>query len=92
MTSPKREPVITCKIGTFKYFFPEDKVFEIWEKLEKRYGPITTTAYVMQIHSPAFVFRSSPDGNPIIVMRRRRCTEDDIHELHELFNFQETHA
>jgi hypothetical protein len=87
MSFPFREPVLTCQPNTYKYFFPEEQVFDIWEHLSQRYGSIQSTSYMMEIHSPRFIFRSTSEGNPIIVIRRRRCQPVDVEELHQLFEF-----
>ncbi len=88
--SPRRVKAHRC-IGpdTYKYYFRRQQVSEIWRRLEDNYGPVSRdqTFRVLEIRSPAFIFRSLFDGNPLTVIRKRRCSEDDVQRLHDLIGF-----
>ena len=75
---------------TFKYFFEKEQVSNIWDQLQERYGPIREkpSFSVMEIESKLFRFRATSVGNPITIIRKRKCTEDDIERLHALIGFQ----
>lgn len=87
MTFPYREKAVTCAPGTYKYFFDEEEVANIWELLAARYGPIRETPYIMEIDCRAFFFRATLDANPILVIRKRRCKPEDVEQLHKLIQF-----
>ncbi len=70
---------------TYKYYFSVDSVMHVWRQLSDRYGDIRHIAGfgTMQIDGSRFLFRSVASGNPITVIRKRRCTEEDVRALHE---------
>ena len=74
---------------TYKYYFRGNQVSEIWTLLEEKFGPVRRDENfrVMEIRSSAFIFRALFEGNPITVMRRRRCRDDDVRNLHEVIGF-----
>ena len=73
----------------YKYYFPGNQVSEIWALLEEKYGPVRRDEifHVMEIRSSAFIFRALFKGNPITVIRKRRCLDDDVRNLHEVIGF-----
>lgn len=76
---------------TYKYFFDAGEVRRIWGVLEECYGPLHSTPGfgVLEIQSERFLFRAVGGGNPITVIRRRSCTEDDVVTLHQRIGFCE---
>lgn len=69
---------------TYKYFFSADSVAEVWRHLSERYGKIQQLHGfgTMQIDARVFLFRAVVAGNPITVIRKRRCTQRDVDDLH----------
>jgi hypothetical protein len=91
-SAPHRELVTNCdRRGTYKYFFPKERVLAIWRALEECYGPIQhlPTFGVMEIHSPSFLFRATKVGNPITVIRFRSCSHEDVARMHQIIGFPE---
>jgi len=89
---PYRELVHACsRGGTFKYFFGRGDVVSVWDRLVVRYGPIKRNEAMktMEIESERFILRSTLLANPITVIRKRRCTEDDVNELHAVLAFED---
>jgi len=88
--SPQRIKAYSC-IGPYtdKYYLPDDQVAAIWASLEQKYGPVRQdeTFRIMEIRSSAFIFRALLKGNPITVIRKRRCRAEDINDLHEMIGF-----
>jgi hypothetical protein len=85
-----RELVHACsRGGTFKYFVPREHVAAVWRRLAEAFGPIVRDPVMktMQIESPALMFRSTLLANPITVIRKRKCTEEDIARMHELVGY-----
>ena len=90
---PYRELVHACsRGGTYKYFFPRDDVRSVWKRLSAEYGPIRTNDEMktMEIESERFILRSTLLANPITVIRKRRCTPDDVARLHEVLRYEDT--
>lgn len=90
---PFRELVPSCKTATsFRYYFEKEKCGQIWELLEKYYGPIrrNDTFKTQEIEAEYLHFRATFAGNPILILRKRGWKEEDVHELHELLHFKET--
>jgi lauroyl/myristoyl acyltransferase len=77
---------------TYKYFFEVHEVRRVWAVLEASYGSIIVTPGfgIMEIQAERFLFRATRGGNPITVIRRRRCTEADVLELHERIGYHES--
>lgn len=75
---------------TYKYFFPRARVREVWARLQSRYGPISARPGlgVMEIQHRKLILRATTGGNPITVIRTRRCAPADIEELHELIGYR----
>ena len=44
---------------------------------------------VRQIDGARLLLRATAAGNPITVIRKRRCTAEDVRELHALIGFEE---
>ena len=79
---------------TYKYYFDAASVLDVWRRLAERYGPIEKLSGFgsIRIDAPRLHFRAIAGGNPITVIRKRRCTHDDIHELHTLLDCLEAVA
>ncbi len=77
---------------TYKYFFAKPEVREIWQRLAAAYGEVRTEGGfgVMEIQSERFIFRATLGGNPVTVIRTRRCTPADVEALHRQIGFRET--
>lgn len=89
---PYREKVLACsRGGTFKYFFDRDDAARVWRVLQERYGELTKSEAMktMEIEAERFIFRSTFLGNPITVFRKRKCTNEDVEELHRLVGYSE---
>lgn len=92
MKFPFRVKVHTCiHPETYKYYFPEEQVRQIWECLEKQYGKIrkNESFQTMEVESDAFMFRSTWLDNPITVLRKRTCTPQDVEQFHSSVQFRE---
>jgi PAS domain S-box-containing protein len=92
MRFPYREKMHACiHPETYKYFFEKTQVEAIWLKLEKEYGPRKTgnPFGVVEIDCEKFFFRSVAGGNPVTVIRKQKCVEKDVLDLHKAFAFQE---
>lgn len=90
MDVPYREIVHACAFReTYKYFFPRERVAEVWGRLEGAYGAIRRNEAfkTMEIECATFLFRSTWLANPITVIRKRGCSEDDVHSLHAIVGF-----
>jgi hypothetical protein len=88
--STTRELVHACsRGGTYKYFVPREHVHAVWRRLAQAYGPIVRDPVMktMQIESPRLIFRSTLLANPITVIRKRKCTSEDITRMHELVGY-----
>ncbi|MFO7567404.1 MAG: hypothetical protein R6X02_32475 [Enhygromyxa sp.] len=74
---------------TYKYFFEKQQVAELWRRLAARYGEVRAPAGfgIMEIQSARLILRATLSGNPITVIRTRKCTDADIVELHALIGF-----
>ena len=59
--------------------------------LEQEYGSVRRdeTFRIMEIRSGAFIFRALFKGNPITVIRKRRCGAEDVRSLHEMIGFND---
>ena len=89
MTFPYRDRTPACGPGIYKYHFSEEQIADIWERLEKRYGIIKTTPYVMEIESESFFFRSTHQKNPITVVQKRRCKPEDVQQFHMIIQYED---
>ena len=92
---PHRELVHACsRGGTYKYFFARDEVRPVWERLVAEYGSVRTNDAMktMEIESDRFILRSTLLANPITVIRKRRCTADDVARLHAVLGYEEEDA
>lgn len=90
--TPYRELVHACsRGGTYKYFLRREDVFPTWERLAAEMGPVKKNEAMktMEIDGAVFVLRATLLGNPITVVRKRKCTDDDVRRLHELLGFAE---
>jgi hypothetical protein len=86
----QRERVHACMDPqTYKYFFPKERVFEVWSLLQQRYGALRKDEAfrTQEVDAPGLIFRSTWLGNPITVYRKRNCTEQDIDAFHTLVGF-----
>lgn len=74
---------------TFKYFFDRREVQAVWQRLAAAYGePRTVPGFgVREIQHERFILRATAGGNPITVIRTRRCTAEDVAALHEVLGF-----
>lgn len=89
---PYRELVHACsRGGTFKYFFPRDEVRPVWDRLTAEYGSVRTNGEMktMEIESERFILRSTLLANPITVIRKRRCTAEDVARLHAVLGYED---
>ncbi len=87
---PYREKVIACERGgTFKYFLAADRVTATWAALAATYGEVKRdpARATVEIVSRAFIVRATLLGNPITIMRKRACTDEDIGALHAILGF-----
>jgi hypothetical protein len=86
----RRERVHACiHPYTYKYFFPRERVFEVWSLLQQRYGALRKKEAfrTQEIDTPSLLFRSTWLGNPITVYRKPHCSERDVEEFHALVGF-----
>ena len=76
-------------LESYKYYFPENQISNVWATLEKCYGPVRRDENfsVKEIQASAFIFRALFEGNPITVIYKRRCQDNDVRRLHELLGF-----
>jgi hypothetical protein len=74
---------------TYKYFFAKHEVHAVWQRLAADYGEIRRPAGVaiMEIQHPSFILRATIGGNPITVIRTRRCTPSDVEALHRVLGY-----
>ena len=79
---------------TYKYYFARAEVAAVWTRLQAAYGAprLLPSVHVVEIETPRLLLRATRARNPITVIRKRACTEDDIAGLHVLFAFQEAPA
>jgi hypothetical protein len=87
---PYRERVHACiHPDTYKYFFPKERVFEVWRLLQQRYGALQVNEgfRTQEVNAPQLIFRSTRLGNPITVYRKPRCSDGDVEEFHALVGF-----
>jgi len=92
MSEPLRRIKAYSCIGpdTDKYYLPDDEVAAIWGLLERKYGAVRRDEIfrLMEIRSSAFIFRALFKGNPITVIRKRRCRDEDVADFHEMIGFK----
>lgn len=89
-TTPRRERHHACiHPETYKYFFDRRDVREIWRRLAAAYGEVQTLSGfgVIEIQGERFILRATAGGNPITVIRTRKCTPEDVAALHRLLGF-----
>lgn len=89
---PTRERHYACiHPETYKYFFAKHEVAAIWQRLAATYGePRELGGFgAMEIQAGPFILRATLGGNPITVIRTRRCTSADVEALHRLIGFEE---
>src|SRR4051812_47717617 len=80
LTVPSRYKAQACiHSETYKYFFAPKSLPSLWKKLVKKYGKIELNEVlkVKSINSAKFLFRAVYAGNPITVIRKRKCTLRD---------------
>ena len=88
--APYRERHYACiHPETYKYFFDRRDVLEIWRRLAAAYGEVRTLPGfgVIEIQGERFILRATAGGNPITVIRTRKCTPEDVAALHRLIGF-----
>ena len=75
---------------TFKYFLEGAVVSDVWQRLSDTYGTPERNVIIpmLQIDGRTLIIRAPACGNPITVIRKRKCTEADVVELHQLFGFE----
>jgi hypothetical protein len=58
--------------------------------LASHYGDVVVNESMctMQIDARVLLFRSTRLGNPITVIRKRRCTAEDVDAFHRLIGFE----
>jgi hypothetical protein len=91
--TPYRELVHACaRGGTYKYFFDKNEVVDVWDRLERRYGPVIRNDVfkTLEIQSENLILRATFLMNPITVIRKRRCGPGDIEELHAIVGYSES--
>lgn len=74
---------------TYKYFFAREDVREVWRRLAETYGApqINHGFGVTEIQGERLILRATLGGNPITVIRTRRCTPADVDAFHRLIGF-----
>lgn len=90
MQYPFRQLLPACTHSdTYKYFIDPQQVDALWAKLKEHYGPIRTVRGLatIEIESEALLLRAPESGNPITVIRKRRCSTEDVEVLHHLIHF-----
>lgn len=90
--APYRERHYACiHPETYKYFFDRREVHEVWRRLAEAYGEVRTLSRfgVIEIQGDRFILRATAGGNPITVIRTRKCTPEDVAALHRLIGFVE---
>lgn len=92
-TGPYRELVPMCATkDTYKYFLARDAVEPTWTRLASRYGEVrrNESFKTIEIECDKFFLRSTWLANPITVIRKRGCSENDVREFHSLLGFEES--
>ena len=92
---PYRQRVHACiHPETYKYFFPKERILEVWRLLQARYGPlrINEAFRTQEVDASALIFRSTLLGTPITVYRKQHCAARDVDEFHALVGFAEVKA
>lgn len=76
---------------TYKYFLARGEVRAVWERLRAAYGAPRErpSVHVIEIETPRLLLRATAAGNPITVIRKRRCTPADIAALHAVLGYEE---
>lgn len=90
---PFRELVPSCnQAASYRYYIEMGKCSDIWKLLEETYGAIrrNETFQTQEIEAEFLHLSSTFKGSPILLLRKRGCTEKDIHKFHELLQFQGT--
>lgn len=75
---------------TYKYFFDRRDVPLVWQRLAAAYGELRRLPGfgVMEIQGERFILRATAGGNPITVIRTRKCEAADVAALHRLIGYQ----
>lgn len=75
---------------TYKYFFDRGDVAPVWKRLAEAYGELRRLSGfgVMEIQGERFIFRAVAGGNPITVIRTRKCEAADVTALHRLIGYE----
>ncbi|MCC7383194.1 MAG: hypothetical protein IT384_15250 [Deltaproteobacteria bacterium] len=92
MQLPFRRAVSGCiHPETYKYFLAPDAIEDAWAALSAAFGDVRAIPGVglRQIDSEHLIIRSVSAGNPITVIRARRCTAEDVARLHAILGYQE---
>lgn len=76
---------------TYKYFFSREQVAAVWARLIAAYGAprVLPSVHVVEIETPRLLLRATSAKNPITVIRKRSCTDEDIAGLHVIFEYPE---
>jgi len=76
---------------TYKYYFARDEVSAVWARLTAAYGAPRElrSVHVVEIETPRLLLRATRAKNPITVIRKRCCTDDDIAGLHVILAYSE---
>jgi hypothetical protein len=74
---------------TYKYFFARAQVAAVWARLIDAYGAprALPSVHVVEIETPRLLLRATSAKNPITVIRKRACTDEDIARLHVIFEY-----
>ena len=64
-------------------------VSAVWEQLESEFGGRQRIGgfNLIQIDARPFLLRATAAGNPITVVRKRDCRNEDVSRLHQILQF-----
>ncbi len=94
MKPPFRRRVHGCiHPDTYKYFFDAASVERVWHRLEGALGAaeVVPGVRIRRIETAELLLTAPRAGNPVTVVRKRRCTVGDVDALHSLFEFEARH-
>jgi len=89
-TVHRRLDPMCAQADTYKYFLAPERVSSVWAELARTFGEIrrNEAMALQEIHARPFILRASKAGNPITVVRRHLCSEQDLHTFHRLIGYQ----
>ena len=92
MTLPCRYKVYACAHPeTYKYYVEREKIKSVWKTLQEKYGKARKDGSfgILEIRTERLMIKATLGGNPITLIRRRKCTEKDVEEFHQWIGFNE---